>query len=119
MTNQLYAKSFVADQARPTGSKGHAEILHFGDITATRSTFPPGWRWTVIVKPIARTGLCQFRHIGYVVSRHIMVRLADGTKRELAVDDAFDLPPAHDTWVLGDKPHVSVDLTLPDDGRAM
>ncbi len=117
MSTQIQAKSFdVPDETRPTGSKGHAEIVHLGDITASRTTFPPGWRWTVNVKPVVGTDLCQFRHIGYVVSGRLAVRLADGTERELAAGDAFDVPPGHDAWVIGDKPYVSVDWTL-ENGR--
>jgi hypothetical protein len=40
-----------------------------------------------------------------------MVRLADGTERELAAGDAFDVPPGHDSWTLGDQPYVSIDVS--------
>jgi hypothetical protein len=38
--------------------------------------------------------------------------MADGTERELAAGDAFDVPPGHDAWVIGDEPYIAVDFSL-------
>lgn len=115
MTMQIYAKSFDRpDETRPIGTKGRAEIIRLGNVTATRATFPPGWRWSVNVKPMAGTELCQCRHIGYVLSGRLKVRLSNGTERELAPGEVFDVPPGHDAWVVGDKPYIAVDLEMAD-----
>jgi quercetin dioxygenase-like cupin family protein len=109
---QPQAKSFdVPDESFPVGSVARVEIVHLGEITAHRVTFQPGFRWTEHVKPRAGTDLCQVRHIGYVVSGRSGIRMADGTERELAAGDVFDVPPGHDAWVIGDQPYVAVDFS--------
>jgi len=110
MRTQVNSKSFdKPDETRPTGSQGHVDIVHLGAITATRATFPPGWRWSVNVKPVVGTKLCHTRHIGCVISGRLRVRLFNGTERELGPGDVYDVPSGHDAWVVGDQPFVSVD----------
>lgn len=112
-TMQIQAKSFdVPDEGFPVGSVARVEVVHLGEITANRATMQPGFRWTEHVKPAVGTDLCQIRHTGYVVSGRAGVRMADGTEREVAAGDAFDVPPGHDMWVIGDEPYVSVDFSL-------
>ncbi len=111
MTTRLQAKSAdVPDETRPFGSKGRLELVRLGDAMGVRATFQPGFRWTEHVKPIASTDLCQVRHVGYVVSGRSMIRMEDGAERELAAGDFYDVPPGHDSWVLGDEPYVSIDF---------
>ncbi len=108
----LQAKSFdVPDESRQMGGKGRLEIIHLGTTTAARVTYQPGFHWTEHMRPIAGTDLCQVRHIGYVVSGRSLIKMADGTERELAAGDAFDVPPGHDAWVIGDEPYVAVDFS--------
>ncbi|MGH2500989.1 MAG: cupin domain-containing protein [Ktedonobacterales bacterium] len=114
-SGRLQAKSLdVPDESRAMGAKGQVEFVHLDTCTIGRATFQPGFRWTEHVKPIAGTDLCQVRHVGYVVSGKSMIRLADGTERELCAGDAFDVPPGHDAWVIGDEPYVSLDF-VPND----
>lgn len=110
-TRQLQAKSFdVPDETRAMGSKGQLQVIHLDGSMAARATFQPGFHWTEHVKPLAGTDLCQVRHVGYVVSGRAIVRMADGQERELAAGDAFDVPPDHDAWVIGDEPYITVDF---------
>ena len=39
----------------------------------------------------------------------IHVEMTDGASLELVGGDAFEIPPGHDAWVIGDEPWVSVD----------
>jgi class 3 adenylate cyclase len=71
--------------------------------------FEPGWRWSEHVKPIVSTESCQVHHIGYVVSGHLHIEMTDGASLEVMGGDAFEIPPGHDAWVIGDEPWVSVD----------
>jgi class 3 adenylate cyclase len=48
-------------------------------------------------------------HIGYVMSGHLHVEMTDGASLEVVGGDAFEIPPGHDAWVIGDEPWVSVD----------
>jgi quercetin dioxygenase-like cupin family protein len=117
-TPQLQAKSFdVPDEAFPVGGLARVETVHLGETTANRVTFQPGFRWSEHVKPTAGTDLCEIPHTGYVVSGRSVVRMADGTERELTAGDAFAVPPGHDAWVVGDEPYVAVDFS-PAEGAA-
>lgn len=112
-TMQLHAKSLdVPDETRPFGAAGRIEIVHLGETTAARAIFQPGFHWLEHVKPAAGTDLCEVRHIGYVISGRLGLRMADGSERELAAGDVFDVPPGHDAWVIGDEPYISVDFSL-------
>jgi class 3 adenylate cyclase len=71
--------------------------------------FEPGWRWSEHVKPIVGTESCQVHHLGYAVSGHLHVEMTDGASLEVIGGDAFEIPPGHDAWVVGDEPWVSVD----------
>ena len=75
-----------------------------------RTVFGPGWRWSEDVKPIAGTDWCQYHHLGVVVSGRLRVEMADGTTLESGPDTAFEIPPGHDAWVVGDEPWVSIDF---------
>ena len=48
-------------------------------------------------------------HLGYAVSGHLHVEMTDGASLEVLGGDAFEIPPGHDAWVVGDEPWVSVD----------
>jgi hypothetical protein len=39
---------------------------------------------------------------------------ADGTEREPGAGDAFDIPPGHDMWTIGDEPFVADYFDQPD-----
>jgi quercetin dioxygenase-like cupin family protein len=116
---ELQAKSIdVPDETRVVGTQARMEIVHLGQITAVRATFQPGFRWTEHARPVVGTDLCQVRHTGYVVSGRSGIRMADGTEREVAAGDVFDVPPGHDSWVIGDEPYVAVDFSpMPAPGR--
>ena len=44
-----------------------------------------------------------------VLSGRLRVQLEDGLTLDLEPLDAFEIPPGHDAWVLGDEPWVSID----------
>jgi quercetin dioxygenase-like cupin family protein len=112
---QLRVQSFdVPDEAVPIAGFARLDIIRLGETSATRATFQPGFRWTDHVRPNAGTDLCQVHHVGYVVAGRAGLRTADGTERELSAGDAFDLPPGHDLWVIGDEPYVAVDFPQPE-----
>ena len=70
------AVQMVKLQRRPFGEPddvreipyGHLETYDMGDIRIGRSVLQPGWRWSESIKPIARTELCEYHHIGLCVS---------------------------------------------------
>ncbi|WP_020522881.1 cupin domain-containing protein [Catelliglobosispora koreensis] len=104
-------KSFdKPDEVRPFEGKGHADLLHLGGKAVARGTFEPGWRWSANVKPIVKTELCEFSHLGYVVSGRMRVTMKDGTELEMSEGEAAAIPPGHDAEVVGDEPVVFLDF---------
>ncbi len=102
-------KNFVsADEVR-TFEKGKLELLNIGGAQVGRLTLEPGWRWSLHVKPIAKTELCQAPHFQYQIAGRMHVSMADGTQFELGPGDVSDLPQGHDAWVVGNEPVVVVD----------
>jgi class 3 adenylate cyclase len=87
------------------------EIIHLGDLSIGRLIHSPGWRWSKDVRPLVGTDRCQVRHLGYAISGRVAVELADGTRFEIHGGSAFDIPPGHDGWVLGDEPYVTLEWT--------
>jgi quercetin dioxygenase-like cupin family protein len=49
-------------------------------------------------------------HLGLVLEGRAMVRMDDGIEYELTAGDVFQIAPGHDSWVLGDRPYVSIHL---------
>lgn len=97
------------DEVRSAGS-GKVEIVTLGDFVVGRTTFPPGWRWSIDVKPIAQTEHCMYHHLMVTVQGRMRARMADGSEIESGPGDVVDIPPGHDSWVVGDEPHLSVDF---------
>ncbi len=114
-TSQLRVQSFdVPDEVVPVAAVARLDIIRLGDITGNRVTFQPGFHLADHIRSITGTDLCPMRHTGYVVSGRAGLRMADGTERELAEGDAFDIPPGHDMWTIGDEPWVAVDFDQPE-----
>ncbi len=106
---QLRRKRFDHPDEVRTVEKARIELVELGELAIGRAVFEPGWRWSEHVKPIVGTESCQVHHIGYVVSGHLHIEMSDGASLEVMGGDAFEIPPGHDAWVVGDEPWVSVD----------
>jgi uncharacterized RmlC-like cupin family protein len=53
--------------------------------------------------------LCEVEHVGIVLSGQAMAAMGDGHNVVLAAGSLFYIPPvAHDSWVIGDEPYVSL-----------
>ena len=90
-------------------AKGRFEIVHIGGLTIGRASYEPGWKWSQDVAPPAGTPLCEVEHVGLVVSGRAVAAFADGRQTELTPGNLFYIPPvAHDSWVVGDEPYVSL-----------
>lgn len=107
----LQRKSFVTPDKVRTFSNGRIDVVTLGEIAIGRFVFRPGWRWSKDVAPIVGTRSCQHRHVGYTISGALEVRMDDGTSLVIGPDDAYEIPPGHDAWVVGDLPWDSVEFT--------
>ncbi|MBV9208646.1 MAG: cupin domain-containing protein [Actinobacteria bacterium] len=92
-------------------SSGHLDLVAGGKVG--RGTFNPGWRWSVNVKPIAGTELCEQAHVGYMVSGRMTVRAKDGTEVTYGPGDYAEMAPGHDAWVDASEtePCIVIDWT--------
>src|SRR5581483_1943515 len=109
-TEKLQAKSLdVPEQTRSIGGVLRIDSVSLGDITAMRAAVQPGFHWAEHIKPAVGTELCEARHVGYVLSGGFRVRMADGIERDIEAGEAYNVPPGHDMWVLGNEPYTCVE----------
>jgi class 3 adenylate cyclase len=107
---RLQSKSFDTPDEVRTIRHGNVRILDLGDIVVGRMVWEPGWRWSEHVKPIAKTELCEYHHIGVTISGTAHIQMRDGSELDILPNTAYEIPPGHDAWVVGDEPYVSLDF---------
>ncbi len=107
---RLQRKSFkTPDQVRKFTS-GQVDIVTLDEVAVGHFVFQPGWKWSKDVQPVAGTKSCQFRHVGYTLSGSLEVCMDDGTKLVISGGEAYEIPPGHDAWVVGDTPWDSLEF---------
>ena len=106
---EIVLKSFANPDTTRVFEKGKLEIVRIGGMTLGRATYEPGWKWSEHVSPIAGTAFCEVEHVGMVMSGRAMASMKDGGEVELSAGTVFYVPPvAHDSWVIGNEPYVSI-----------
>jgi class 3 adenylate cyclase len=108
---RLQRKGFGGPDEVRRFPNGVVEIVTLDEIAVSRAVFQPGWRWETDVAPIAGTDSCQHRHVGYTISGRLVVRMNDGTTLTIEPGDAYEIPPGHLAWVVGDVPFEAVEFT--------
>jgi quercetin dioxygenase-like cupin family protein len=106
--NSLVLKRFEHPDETRTFEKGKFELIRLGDMTIGRATYEPGWRWSQHVGPGVGQTMCRVDHIGLVVSGRATAAMESGEVIEMKAGDAFHIRGAHDSWVVGDEPYVSL-----------
>jgi ethanolamine utilization protein EutQ (cupin superfamily) len=87
---------------------GRFEVVRIGGLTIGRATYQPGWRWSEHVGPTVGTDRCTVEHVGLVLEGVVAVAFEDRVV-ELHPGELFYIPPLpHDSWVVGQKPYVSL-----------
>jgi len=112
MMTTAIRKNFDSPDQVQTVPDANLDIVKLGDVTAVRSTYMPGWKWSEDVRPIVHTDSCQVRHVGYQISGTLMIKMDDSMETEYGPGDVYDIPPGHDGWVVGDEPVVRVDFQI-------
>ena len=97
------------DEVRPYAS-GQSEIYELDEIVIGRMTMNPGWEWDRDVRPLAGTDRCEYHHLGVCLSGILRVQMADGRTADIGPNEAFEIPPSHLAWVVGDEPWVAIDF---------
>lgn len=108
---RLQRKSFSHPDSVRAFEHGRIDIVNLDETAVGRFVLEPGWRWSEAVKPVAGTASCQLRHIGYVIAGTLHVRSDDGVELEIEANDAYEIPPGHDAWVVGDEAWDTVEFT--------
>lgn len=108
---RLQRKGFRAPDQVRRFPNGRIDVVSLDEIAVGRFVFQPGWRWSKDVAPITGTRSCQHRHVGYTIAGSLEVRMEDGTTLVIGPGDAYEIPPGHDAWVVGDEPWDSVEFT--------
>jgi len=90
-------------------SNGKYEIVKLGDVAIGRATYQPGWKWSVDVGASLGQEFCLVEHRGLVLSGKATAAFLNGAIIEMKAGDIFYVPSeAHDSWVVGDEPYVSL-----------
>ena len=106
---EVILKRFEAPDETRVFDKGKFEIVRIGGMTIGRASYEPGWKWSEDVSPQAGTTLCEVEQVGMVIAGRAMAAMKDGTEVELTPGSLFYIPPiAHDSWVIGEEPYVSL-----------
>ena len=98
-----------ADEVRRT-EKGRLELVRLGGTTLARMVLEPGWRWSEDLKPVVGTETCEVRHLLYIVSGRLHVRMNSGEDLLLEPGDFATIAPGHEAWVEGDERVVGLEL---------
>ncbi len=87
----------------------HVDQVALSEMTVGLVVAQPGWRWSEHVRPQIGGEWCEVRHAGVVLSGRLAVVMRDGTTAEFGPYDAFEIPPGHDGYTVGDEPCVQID----------
>ena len=105
----MILKKFEAPDEVREMEKGRFEIVRLGGLTIGRATYQPGWKWSEHVGPAVGARYCSVEHVGLVLSGTATAAFEDGRIIELRQGELFHIPALpHDSWVVGDKPYVSL-----------
>jgi class 3 adenylate cyclase len=83
-----------------------ADVVEIADSTISRNVFQPGVHCPQI--SVEGKPLCMAHHTGYVVTGRLHVEMRDGSVMEVGPHEVFDIPPAHDGWVIGGEPWLAI-----------
>ena len=91
---------------------GHVrlEVGRAGDARVKRMVYPPGFRWSVDMKPAVGTDLCMHAHVGFLVHGEIHIEYADGCVVEHRAPQIVAIEPGHDGWVVGNEPVILIEF---------
>jgi hypothetical protein len=109
MNVDMILRRFEAPDELREMTLGRFEVVHLGGMTIGRATYQPGWKWSLHVGPTVGAPRCTIEHVGLVVSGAATAAFDDGTVIEMHAGDLFHIPSrAHDSWVVGNEPYVSL-----------
>jgi hypothetical protein len=96
---------------------GHVEldVGRAGAARVKRLIYPPGFRWSVDMKPVVGTDLCMHAHVGFLARGEIRIEYADGCVVQHKAPQTVAIDPGHDGWVVGEEPAVLIEFDFEGD----
>ena len=94
------------------------DIVPAGSARVKRMIYPPGFRWSVHMKPVAKTELCLHGHVGFLARGHVRFLFADGCTVDFVAPAVVALEPGHDGWVVGEEHAVLIEFDFGQDTLA-
>ena len=91
------------------------DVVSVGAGRVKRLVYPPGFRWSVNMKPHVDTDLCMHAHIGFLAQGAIGGEYADGCTFQYEAPAVVAIEPGHDAWVEGGEPAVLIQFDAAED----
>lgn len=107
-TDPLFALIEGADHREVGGIE--LDIVPAGKARVKRMIYPPGFRWSTHMKPVAQTDYCMHAHVGFLARGRIHVIFSDGCTMDFVAPRVVVVEPGHDTWVVGDERCVFIEF---------
>jgi hypothetical protein len=79
-----------------------------GGARVKRAIYPPGFRWSIDMKPHVTTDFCMHAHVGFLAQGAIAGEYEDGCTFSFTAPAVFVLEPGHDAWVEGEESAVLI-----------
>jgi hypothetical protein len=86
------------------------DVGRAGAARVKRMVYPPGFRWSVHMKPLVDTDLCMHAHVGFLTQGEIHIEYPDGCVVEHKAPQIVAIEPGHDGWVVGREPVVLIEF---------
>lgn len=111
MTGTVDVRRFDTPDEVRVFEKGRLSVVKIGGMVLGRAEYEPGWKWSLHVGPTVGAARCTVPHVGIVLSGSATVAFDDGRVVTLSEGMLFHVSPdPHDSWVVGDRPYVSLHL---------
>ncbi len=108
---RLQSKTFDTPDEVRSVPKATLQVVNLGETAVGLAVWEAGWRWSTDLRPIIGTEWCENHHLGYSLSGTLEVVTEAGDHLEIKPRSAYEIPPGHDAWVVGDEPWVTVEWT--------
>lgn len=109
--DEIIVRQAVADVEEVVEAEvvaGDDEHALFRPDTLGKAIYELGWKWSDHVRTGDGPATCEVEHVVLVVEWQCAVAMDDGETTIMKPGDFVYVPPGHDSWVVGDEPHVSL-----------
>ena len=107
-TDPLLAPLPGADHREINGMQ--LDIVRAGAGRVKRMIYPPGFRWSIHMKPVVTTELCMHAHVGFLARGRIRFLYGDGCTLDFTAPSVVVVEPGHEGWVVGEETAVLIEF---------